>query len=129
MTWLKKHIPWWPQLLAIMVGVGGIEGMRSGFGMIGRAVDIERLPDVVQAVDAQSKSRDKIILAVVQTNNLQLAALGTNVETLKRDNVTIKARREKAIIFINSLTNHPPIEWPATFQSSTVATKYFPEPP
>ena len=103
--WLEKHVPWWRQTLAIVVAVGGIEGLHSGFGMIGRAVDISRLPEIVSEIDQQSKLRDDVILAVVQTNNLEIHGMMTNV-------TLIKTRQDKVIIFINGLTNHPPIEWP-----------------
>ena len=116
-------------MLTVMVAVGGIEGLRAGFGVIGRAVDIERLPEVVVQVDSEAKTREAVILATVQTNNLKLDSLQTNVDGLKKDDLTFKMRQEKVINFINSLTNHPPIEWPATLKSSAVADKDYQEPP
>ena len=127
--WIQKHFPSWQNLLYVIVAVGGIEGMRAGFGVISRAVDIERLPEVVVQVDSEAKSREAVILATVQTNNVKLDTLQTNVDGLKKDDSTIKLRQEKMIDFINSLSNHPPIEWPATLKSSAVADKDYPDPP
>lgn len=118
---MNKHFPWWKQWLTVMIAVGGIEGCRSGFGIIGRTVDIERLPEVVQAVDVKSQARDVVILAAVQTNTVELIALKTNVNL-------IKARQDKVIHFINSLTNYPPIEWPATVRGASVAVRNATEP-
>ena len=100
-----------------MVAVGGIEGCRTGFGLIGDAVDRWRLPQVVAAVDARSQQRDEEILSVVTSNSVDLQTFHTEVMT---NMASLKKRQEKVIDFINSLTNHPPIEWPTDAGGSSV---------
>lgn len=114
---IKKHVPWWPQLLAIVIGVGGIEGMRTGFGIVGDMVDRWRLPEVVNAMDTGAKSRDQEILSVVKRNSTDLQVFRSETTT---NLAVIKKRQEKVIDFINSQTNHSPIEWPSAFKSTSL---------
>ena len=122
---IKRHVPWWPQLLTILIAVGGIEGMRTGFGLIGRTVDIVRLPDVVAQVDAKSKERDDRIMGVVQANSAALDNLSRGIAVFRNDTGTnllqIRRRQDKVINFIDGLTNHPPIEWPGITAKSKLA--------
>jgi hypothetical protein len=135
---MKNRWDRWKQtVVTVLITVGGIAGLREGCGVVDRFYKIARGPETTAELSVVEARHYEELMSGLRTNQLALQLNADKIErslakldtlsadlgflrsenakdhsTLKSDCELLKKRQKTVTDYIDSQTNHPPIQWP-----------------